>query len=106
MPSRPTTASASAASKRDSRSRAPRARARVAPASTKVTGKSATRAQVCEDTQLPKGTGWIQAWCRAGNLITSSNAERSEEHTSELQSPCNLVCRLLLEKKNVHRDSG
>src|SRR5688500_19494431 len=27
-------------------------------------------------------------------------AHRSEEHTSELQSPCNLVCRLLLEKKN------
>src|SRR2546426_3412547 len=27
---------------------------------------------------------------------------RSEEHTSELQSPCNLVCRLLLEKKKVH----
>src|SRR5256885_7194522 len=26
-------------------------------------------------------------------------ADRSEEHTSELQSPCNLVCRLLLEKK-------
>src|SRR5256885_12118596 len=26
--------------------------------------------------------------------------ERSEEHTYELQSPCNLVCRLLLEKKN------
>ena len=25
--------------------------------------------------------------------------QRSEEHTSELQSPCNLVCRLLLEKK-------
>src|SRR5256885_11388176 len=35
--------------------------------------------------------------------------ERSEEHTSELQSPCNLVCRLLLEKKkkeqNVRQDS-
>src|SRR5205807_663937 len=32
-------------------------------------------------------------------------AERSEEHTSELQSPCNLVCRLLLEKKKnrIHR---
>src|SRR5256885_7070358 len=28
------------------------------------------------------------------------NTRRSEEHTSELQSPCNLVCRLLLEKKN------
>src|SRR5256885_10613478 len=29
----------------------------------------------------------------------SNRVERSEEHTSELQSPCNLVCRLLLEKK-------
>src|SRR5256885_12338353 len=29
------------------------------------------------------------------------HALRSEEHTSELQSPCNLVCRLLLEKKNT-----
>src|SRR2546426_2258242 len=29
--------------------------------------------------------------------------ERSEEHTSELQSPCNLVCRLLLEKKKTHK---
>src|SRR2546426_4892278 len=27
------------------------------------------------------------------------HGDRSEEHTSELQSPCNLVCRLLLEKK-------
>src|SRR2546426_8591991 len=31
---------------------------------------------------------------------------RSEEHTSELQSPCNLVCRLLLEKKKrLHKSS-
>src|SRR5688500_19410350 len=30
---------------------------------------------------------------------TNCRAFRSEEHTSELQSPCNLVCRLLLEKK-------
>src|SRR5205807_3722672 len=29
--------------------------------------------------------------------------DRSEEHTSELQSPCNLVCRLLLEKKKINR---
>src|SRR5256885_11302701 len=28
---------------------------------------------------------------------------RSEEHTSELQSPCNLVCRLLLEKKKIEQ---
>src|SRR5688500_19661593 len=31
---------------------------------------------------------------------------RSEEHTSELQSPCNLVCRLLLEKKKKKRMSN
>src|SRR5205807_10199843 len=30
--------------------------------------------------------------------------DRSEEHTSELQSPCNLVCRLLLEKKKNNKD--
>src|SRR2546426_12719134 len=35
--------------------------------------------------------------CFAGN--------RSEEHTSELQSPCNLVCRLLLEKKKNTKHS-
>src|SRR5256885_12261699 len=33
-------------------------------------------------------------------LLQSAEDIRSEEHTSELQSPCNLVCRLLLEKKN------
>src|SRR5256885_8671421 len=32
---------------------------------------------------------------------TPAPAIRSEEHTSELQSPCNLVCRLLLEKKKT-----
>src|SRR3989454_3490598 len=34
--------------------------------------------------------------------IVSYSYVRSEEHTSELQSPCNLVCRLLLEKKKKH----
>src|SRR5256885_9746567 len=33
---------------------------------------------------------------------TAATNTRSEEHTSELQSPCNLVCRLLLEKKKKH----
>src|SRR5256885_4706732 len=37
-------------------------------------------------------SGFVQLF--GGNL-----KHRSEEHTSELQSPCNLVCRLLLEKK-------
>src|SRR5256885_7104674 len=33
------------------------------------------------------------------NAVRLGGLVRSEEHTSELQSPCNLVCRLLLEKK-------
>src|SRR5688500_19222629 len=39
-----------------------------------------------------------------GQIITfgTLKSRRSEEHTSELQSPCNLVCRLLLEKKKKH----
>src|SRR5256885_12701631 len=36
-----------------------------------------------------------------GHEIDFTIADRSEEHTSELQSPCNLVCRLLLEKKKI-----
>src|SRR3989454_11231894 len=36
---------------------------------------------------------------RSGATLLLNRHRRSEEHTSELQSPCNLVCRLLLEKK-------
>src|SRR2546426_6969163 len=40
----------------------------------------------------------------AGGLGALGHGQhRSEEHTSELQSPCNLVCRLLLEKKKKTR---
>src|SRR5256885_7353050 len=42
--------------------------------------------------------------CHSRNWDGSSL--RSEEHTSELQSPCNLVCRLLLEKKKTDIHSG
>src|SRR5256885_7917764 len=49
----------------------------------------------------------------AGSASASSKAPaaeapapRSEEHTSELQSPCNLVCRLLLEKKRPQYAEG
>src|SRR2546426_3096860 len=35
------------------------------------------------------------------HLFARHEGARSEEHTSELQSPCNLVCRLLLEKKKT-----
>src|SRR5256885_5877451 len=36
---------------------------------------------------------------RGAAVLARPCIDRSEEHTSELQSPCNLVCRLLLEKK-------
>src|SRR6266850_3991234 len=39
---------------------------------------------------------------RTGRGELPERVARSEEHTSELQSPCNLVCRLLLEKKKKH----
>src|SRR5688500_19724573 len=49
---------------------------------------------------IAAGAGWA--------ILAAQDAEpqwlaRSEEHTSELQSPCNLVCRLLLEKNNEKR---
>src|SRR2546426_7949874 len=46
----------------------------------------------------PRHTARASATGGRGGGTTASPA-RSEEHTSELQSPCNLVCRLLLEKK-------
>src|SRR3989454_7495078 len=45
------------------------------------------------------GTDSTTSW-----MTRSASSERSEEHTSELQSPCNLVCRLLLEKKKKRHD--
>src|SRR5256885_4084993 len=51
----------------------------------------------------PEGPGDDEAAAEAipAEAAEQERAERSEEHTSELQSPCNLVCRLLLEKKNI-----
>src|SRR2546426_1703952 len=53
---------------------------------------------------------WIAATAALAGQIAAQigkpvigNGLRSEEHTSELQSPCNLVCRLLLEKKKRTR---
>src|SRR5256885_7254317 len=44
--------------------------------------------------------GGFEISTMAGFLLGAAES-RSEEHTSELQSPCNLVCRLLLEKKKT-----
>src|SRR5437879_13000131 len=43
---------------------------------------------------------------RARRRAVASDARRSEEHTSELQSPMYLVCRLLLEKKKTNCSNG
>src|SRR5256885_9447383 len=43
--------------------------------------------------------GAVDAWVALTERFGRLPMGRSEEHTSELQSPCNLVCRLLLEKK-------
>src|SRR5688500_11043575 len=43
-----------------------------------------------------------EAWHFGHVLVLMRDGRRSEEHTSELQSPCNLVCRLLLENKNIN----
>src|SRR5205807_4435512 len=40
-----------------------------------------------------------------GDILAQYGLLRSEEHTSELQSPCNLVCRLLLEKKKKNNQT-
>src|SRR5256885_10390138 len=44
----------------------------------------------------------LSAESRNSRIRRARADDRSEEHTSELQSPCNLVCRLLLEKKNIN----
>src|SRR5256885_11402482 len=46
---------------------------------------------------LGAGLAWVQGFPTPALAATF----RSEEHTSELQSPCNLVCRLLLEKNKT-----
>src|SRR3989454_7765606 len=62
--------------------------------------------------QVEIGLGKIEAqklneafckWISTGRPLLT--LKRSEEHTSELQSPCNLVCRLLLEKKKKNIES-
>src|SRR5256885_10180957 len=44
---------------------------------------------------------WSWSTNTPGRRPQAWQSGRSEEHTSELQSPCNLVCRLLLEKKKI-----
>src|SRR5256885_9309726 len=70
-------------------------------------GPAMTRAIASSSSSWPIAFLLLRAARIAASLIRLLKS-RSEEHTSELQSPCNLVCRLLLEKKNAlvaRRDS-
>src|SRR2546426_5290454 len=57
--------------------------------------------ELAERLRAESDGGPVRRWYsrRGGRRSSDVPAPRSEEHTSELQSPCNLVCRLLLEKK-------
>src|SRR2546430_16987572 len=75
-----------------------------------VSGFSAPKLQSTMDDLDVYGTPWPfehgdLTFCRSGLATSTISTEdrllRSEEHTSELQSQSNLVCRLLLEKKNM-----
>src|SRR5256885_10082968 len=61
------------------------------------------RARPAGKGQLPRFDGDIFA-AESMNESRRLRQSRSEEHTSELQSPCNLVCRLLLVKKKQQVD--
>src|SRR3989454_8548229 len=87
-----------------------------------ATSSKAVRSEF-EDIPLPRGLTYLaekstiieSPTVKAARLVYRSRLEpgslgtalratlRSEEHTSELQSPCNLVCRLLLEKKKKNQ---
>src|SRR2546426_9185579 len=60
---------------------------------------SSRAAPAITGTAMRKQNSAALAGARPLHSAAAMVAPRSEEHTSELQSPCNLVCRLLLEKK-------
>src|SRR2546426_6689140 len=57
------------------------------------------RRKTCGPIQPPCHDSLFREAARLASEKNEHGLRRSEEHTSELQSPCNLVCRLLLEKK-------
>src|SRR2546430_6902390 len=71
-----------------------------------------SRTSARPSSQKGSSTCWCTAcsWCgtaRRWRLIRGGRSgARSEEHTSELQSQSNLVCRLLLEKKNIRHSAS
>src|SRR5438046_7208181 len=65
--------------------------------------ESASSASCAEENELKAMPSRLSAFSITQRMERSSSTiQRSEEHTSELQSLTNLVCRLLLEKKKIH----
>src|SRR2546426_7557027 len=62
-----------------------------------IYGAAAAARSALQQRRTGKGPSALKLWPVPMRIEPSE--KRSEEHTSELQSPCNLVCRLLLEKK-------
>src|SRR3989440_3134530 len=84
------------------RQRWPQAKQRTAPPSTCSTSSpSRTRASStwASVAAPPSGASWVRKEVMLTHDAPDGGAARSEEHTSELQSRSDLVCRLLLEKK-------
>src|SRR5258708_24753608 len=65
-----------------------------------TTGRIFTQGGLASGAALPVVAGHTYYVSAAASPDASTDSQRSEEHTSELQSPDHLVCRLLLEKKN------
>src|SRR5256885_11468996 len=55
----------------------------------------------CKGGNVSPALSWSNPPAGTRSFALLMHDPRSEEHTSELQSPCNLVCRLLLEKKKT-----
>src|SRR2546426_6877111 len=77
-------------------------RSTLFPYTTLFRSRLGQRSEQCRlgDRQVHRGAAEVPSRGRLYAVVPVP--ERSEEHTSELQSPCNLVCRLLLEKKKKH----
>src|SRR2546426_6605592 len=69
------------------------------PTSTMSQGASPCRAQPYWTSHTKSKNRCARLFVGPAMALSGLSTARSEEHTSELQSPCNLVCRLLLEKK-------
>src|SRR5690348_17882343 len=82
----------------------PDANARALPASSPpTTSSSASQVGVASSREYARPSPMMKFDAGTSGTFSGAPGSRSEEHTSELQSPVHLVCRLLLEKKKTHQ---